>query len=128
MNARNLVLLVMLLAVSALAGETKITHVNAKEAAAVIKTGRVKIIDVRTANEFAKGHIEGAKNIDILEEKTFEPDLNALDKSQPVLVHCESGGRSTRSLKVFEKLGFQDVTHLDGGFRAWEAAGLPVKK
>lgn len=118
----------LILAMSVSAGETKITHVNAKEAAAVIKTGKVKIIDVRTANEFAKGHIDGAKNIDILEEKTFEPDLAALDKNQPVLVHCESGGRSTRSLKVFEKLGFKDVTHLDGGFRAWQSAGLPVKK
>ena len=113
---------------SAFAGETKITHANAKEAAALVKAKKVVVVDVRTADEFAKGHIAGAKNVDILEEKTFETGLKALDKDKPVLVHCAAGGRSTRSLKMFEKLGFKDVTHLDGGLNAWQAEGLPVMK
>lgn len=117
-----------LMMVPVFAGDTKVNHVDAKGAAALVKDGKVTVVDVRSANEFAEGHIDGAKNIDILEEKTFEPQLNALDKDKPVLVHCEAGGRSTRSLKTFEKLGFRNVTHLDGGLKAWRAAGLPVKK
>lgn len=129
MNTRTLILgLTMLVFSAVFGGDTKITHANAKEAAALVNSGKVTVVDVRSANEFAEGHIKGAKNIDILEEKTFEPQLNALDKNQPVLVHCEAGGRSTRSLKVFEKLGFKNVTHLDGGLKAWRAEGLPVKK
>ncbi len=110
-----------------LAEDAKVRHVDARDAAALLKTKKPLVIDVRTANEFAGGHIEGAKNIDYT-ENSFAADLGKLDKSQPVLVHCASGARSTKSLKVFQKLGFTDVTHMDGGFGAWKAAGLPVTK
>ena len=113
--------------ISALADEIKVTHVHPKEAALLLGEKKVIAIDVRTAEEFSEGHIQGAKNIDILDSK-FEAGLAALDKKQPYLVHCASGGRSTRSLAVFQKLGFENVTHLDGGFQAWKAAGLPEEK
>ena len=58
----------------------------------------------------------------------FESNLAELDRDQPYLIHCRSGGRSTSSLPVFEKLGFNHVIHLDGGFNAWQEAGNPVVK
>ena len=117
----------LVMTLPALAGETKVTHVNPNEAAVLLAQTKVTVIDVRSPEEFSEGHIKDAKNIDILDAK-FEAGLAALDKKQPYLVHCASGGRSTRSLAVFQKLGFVNITHLDGGFNAWKAAGLPEQK
>lgn len=107
--------------------DDKAKHVKADEAAKIIAEGKTVVVDVRTADEFKGGHIKGAKNIDILSDD-FEAQLSKLDKTKPTLVHCQSGGRSTRSLSTFEKLGFTNVIHLDGGFGDWEAAGKPVEK
>jgi rhodanese-related sulfurtransferase len=102
-------------------------HVQADEASKIIAEGKVVIVDVRTADEFKEGHIKGAKNIDIMGDD-FEKQLTGLDKTKPTLVHCQAGGRSMRALKVFEKLGFTHLIHLDEGFGGWEAAGKPVEK
>lgn len=107
--------------------DDKAKHVKADEAAKIIAEGKTVVVDVRTSDEFKDGHIKGAKNIDILSDD-FESQLAKLDKTQPTLVHCQSGGRSMRALKVFEKLGFEHLIHLDEGFGGWEAAGKPVEK
>ena len=118
----------LLLLLPALAfGAEPVKHVKAEEAAKLVTSGKVDVVDVRTPEEFEEGHIKGAKNIDIM-DKDFEAQIAKLDKSKPVLVHCQAGGRSTRSLQTFEKLGFTDVIHLDDGFAGWEAAGKPVEK
>lgn len=104
-----------------------VKHVKADEAAKILADGKTAIVDVRTPDEFKDGHLKRAKNIDIL-SSDFEAQLGKLDKTQPTLVHCQAGGRSTRSLKVFEKLGFTHLIHLDDGFAGWEAAGKPVVK
>ena len=59
-----------------------------------------------------------------LDEKSS--DLRDRDKSY--LVHCASGGRSTRSLSVFEELQFKQMYHLEAGINGWIAAGQPVKQ
>jgi phage shock protein E len=107
------------------AGDLPVTPVDAAGAAALIAEKKVTVLDVRTAEEFSKGHIQGAKNVDVLDD-SFESGLNKLDKTQPYLVHCASGGRSTRSLEVFKKLGFTKVYHLEGGLRAWTSAQQPL--
>ncbi|MDB6073426.1 MAG: Rhodanese domain protein [Verrucomicrobiaceae bacterium] len=128
MNTRLFIVSLVLLSLCpVLAEDAKVKHVDAREAAELLKAKKLLVIDVRTANEFAGGHIEGAKNIDYT-ENSFAADLGKLDKNLPVLIHCASGARSTKSLKVFGELGFTDVTHIDGGFGAWKAAGLPVTK
>ena len=104
-----------------------VKHVKADEAAKIIAEGKTVVVDVRTSDEFKDGHIQGAKNIDIF-SNGFEAEVAKLDKSKPTLVHCQSGGRSTRALKTFEKLGFKNLIHLDDGFGGWEAAGKPVQK
>jgi rhodanese-related sulfurtransferase len=103
------------------------THVDAKAAEKLVKEGKVTVVDVRTVNEYKQGHIAGAKNIDFT-ENDFESQVAKLDKSKPYLVHCASGHRSTNSLETFKKLGFKSIYHLDGGLKAWEAAGKPVTK
>jgi phage shock protein E len=106
---------------------TKVTHVDATGAQKLVKEGKVVILDIRTPDEFAAGHLKGAKLINF-QAGDFEKKLGELDKSKPYLVHCASGRRSTKSLETFTKLGFKDVVHLDGGIKAWQAAGAPVEK
>jgi len=82
------------------------------------------VLDVRTLQEFEAGHIEGAVNVDFLSDD-FAEALAKLDKSQPYVLHCKSGGRSTKALDEMEAQGFEDVAHMTGGYDAWkaEAAG-----
>lgn len=123
---KNLLIALTLLSTATFAVDP-VKHVQSAEAATIVAEGKTVIVDVRTAEEFKDGHIKGAKNIDIMSDD-FEAQLAKLDKSQPTLVHCQAGGRSSRALKTFEKLGFTQVIHLDDGFGGWEAAGKPVEK
>jgi len=109
------------------AAKLKVSHVDPDGAEKLIKAKKVVVLDVRQAQEYQAGHIPGAKNIDFLKED-FEKRLGELDKNQTYLVHCASGGRSTRSLTVFNRAGFKSIVHLDGGMRAWEKAGKDVQK
>jgi phage shock protein E len=104
-----------------------ITHANAKEAARLIAEKKAVVLDIRTPKEFAAGHIAGATNVDFSGDD-FAKQLEKLDKEKAYVVHCASGGRSTRSLPQLEKLGFKHVIHLDGGIKAWQAAGNPLTK
>ncbi len=109
-------------------GETaaKIEHIDVSGAAMLLASENKPIVlDVRTPEEFEAGHIEGAKMIDF-KAPDFESKLADLDREAAYLVHCKSGARSTSSLAVFEKLGFKQIIHLDGGFNAWQEAGNPV--
>lgn len=88
---------------------------------------KVTVLDVRTPAEFASGHIKGAKNISSA-DPDFAAKVAALDKSQPVILHCAAGGRSAKVLPKVEAQNFPSVLHLDGGFNAWKEAGKPVAK
>jgi len=104
-----------------------VTHADAKEAAKLVAKSEVIVLDVRTPVEFSAGHIGGATNIDFL-AGDFSERLAKLDREKCYLVHCASGGRSTKALPQLSKLGFKRIVHLDGGFKAWQAAGNPVEK
>ena len=108
-----------------------ILHVNAREAAQLLshkdEKKRPVIIDIRTSGEFKEGHLEGARQIDFLEDD-FAARVRKLDRARPYLIHCRSGGRSSRSLALWNKLGFKKVYHLDGGILAWKKASHPVVK
>ena len=85
------------------------------------------IIDVRTPNEFAEGHIENAVNIDYYSE-TFRDDVNKLDKDKTYLIYCQSGNRSRSALEVIKELNFGEAYHLSAGITGWKAEGLPTVK
>lgn len=127
MNSFLTILLFLALTLPLSAADTQITNVDPKTAAALIAGQNVTVLDVRTSAEFKEGHLEGAINHDFL-DNTFKEQVAALDKNQPYLVHCESGGRSARALKILRQLDFKTLYHLEGGIRAWEQAGQPIKK
>lgn len=90
-----------------------------------IDTTSGTIIDVRTPDEYAAGHLEGAVNIDV-QASDFEARLAALDHQTHYFVYCSSGNRSARAVARMRQLGFTDVTDLHGIGEAATATGLPV--
>jgi len=85
------------------------------------------IIDVRTPNEFAEGHIENAINVDFRSE-TFRDELNKLDRNKTYLVYCRIGGRSGSALTIMKELNFREVYNMLGGINVWKSEGLPTTK
>ncbi|MBN2646654.1 MAG: rhodanese-like domain-containing protein [Thiotrichales bacterium] len=83
------------------------------------------VLDVRSAGEYREGYIGNALNISVSELPAKLSQLPA-DKTQPILVYCLSGGRSSRAAGILAKNGYQSVFNLSGGITAWKAGGLPV--
>lgn len=84
----------------------------------VLMNQDVQLIDVRTSEEYSKGFIEEAQNIDY-NSTDFANKISKLDKNKPVLLYCAMGGRSSKASKVFKSLGFKKIYDLKGGFLSW---------
>mgnify|MGYP001024446905 FL=1 len=83
------------------------------------------LVDVRTKQEFAEGHIKGAINIDYLSEN-FSIEIQELDLENPVLLYCRSGNRSGKAMKIMNELGYLEVYNLEGGIKGWISKNNPV--
>ena len=92
--------------------------VSAEEFNELIASGNGQLLDVRTAGEYAGGHINDAMNIDFWGDD-FESRLEELDKNKPVYVYCQSGGRSGKAMKKMKEKGFKEVYNLKGGYGKW---------
>lgn len=82
-------------------------------------------LDVRTADEFAEGHLIDAININV-ESGNFEAEIEKLDKNTTYAVYCRSGRRSAIAVDLMKKAGFTNLYNLDGGVIDWSASGLPL--
>lgn len=85
------------------------------------------MVDVRTPEEFAKGHLNHAQNIN-WNGDDFNSRVEKLDKNQPVYVYCQGGGRSASAAARLAELGFKDITDMEGGVMAWRVADLPLEE
>jgi rhodanese-related sulfurtransferase len=100
---------------------------SALQVTQLINRGKTIVVDVRTAEEFAKGHLRDAKNIPLADLSTRIGELDK-SKARSVVVVCQSGARADKAVRQLAAAGFEDVISLDGGLTAWQAAGLPVAK
>ena len=82
------------------------------------------IIDVRTPEEFNKGHLRNSLNVNWFDEN-FDENLKIFNKDLPVFVYCLSGGRSSKANEKIQSLGFKNVYELDGGILEWRKNKLP---
>lgn len=80
------------------------------------------VLDVRDPDEWTAGHIDGALHIPLTD---LPGRLADLPPAAPLVVTCRSGGRSARATAYLQGLGI-DAVNLDGGMRAWDAAGRPM--
>lgn len=101
--------------------------VSAAEATQLINRSNAVVIDLRSADDFAKGHLPSARHIEFgeLEAKVGQLVKN---KSNPVLLVCQTGQQSHKALRLVKDAGFAEVHALDGGVNAWQQAGMPVVK
>lgn len=76
------------------------------------------VVDVRTDEEFAQGHIDGAKQFNFFDE-SFEANIVKLPKDKPLYVYCRSGNRSGKATKFLVSQGYTKVYNLVGGYMAW---------
>jgi len=85
------------------------------------------LLDVRSTEQYAEGHIRGARNLPI---ERLADGLDALKryKDKPVIVYCERGGSATAAMRQLAQQGFGRVVNLRGGLSAWRAEQLPVAR
>lgn len=101
--------------------------ISAQEASTVIgqAPADLVVLDVRTPEEYAEGHLDGAVLVDFY-EPDFADQLSRLDLGVPYLVYCQSGNRSGQTLTMMQQLDFASAVDINGGIVAWQASGLPV--
>jgi len=87
----------------------------------------IQLIDVRTPQEFASGHLENAVNLDYF-DSDFDAQFKNLDKNKPVYLYCKSGRRSANAAEKLEDMGFEKIYDLEGGTLNWQAKGLTLSK
>jgi rhodanese-related sulfurtransferase len=88
---------------------------------------KAPVLDVRSPEEFAKGHVTGALNADI-HSPDFAAKAAQFDKKKPILVNCHLGSRGVIAAAELSRLGFKNVFNLEGGLDAWEKAGNHAEK
>lgn len=100
---------------------------SANGAVQLINRDKAVVVDVSEVEEFAAGHVVGAKNIPLnqLEEKLPTAVKN---KDLPLILVCSSGARANRALAMAKKLGYQQAQCLAGGLKSWKEANLPLEK
>ncbi|CAD5264900.1 MULTISPECIES: MBL fold metallo-hydrolase [unclassified Imperialibacter] len=89
----------------------------------ILKTNHTQVVDLRGAAEYKTGHIKGTDNVFI---GTLEKNLDKIKKDQQVIIHCQSGDRSSIGYSILAKNGFKNVKNYSGGMGEWANAGEPV--
>ena len=101
-----------------------VTQVSPSDAVKLINKSAV-IVDVRSADAFASGHIANARNIPLAELEN-DPDKIKKNKSKIVLAVCDTGLDSGRAANALRKAGFENAFSVRGGIKAWRSENLPL--
>lgn len=101
--------------------------VDNTQATQLINREDALVLDVRDTNEYANGHVLGAKNIPLalLDGRLGEIEKH---KDKPIVLVCATGNRSSAAINLLRAKGFTRPCNLSGGYAAWQQAGLPVEK
>ncbi len=102
-------------------------RLSATAAVQLINREKAVVIDVGEPDEFATGHVGGAKNIPLGQLEDKLPTL-VKNKSLPLIFLCPAGARAARAVPIAKKLGYEQAQSLAGGLKAWREANLPIVK
>jgi len=100
---------------------------GAAGAVQLINREKAIVVDVGEPDEFAAGHVGGARNVPFGQLEQRLPEV-VKNKALPVILVCATGARAARAVAIAKKLGYDKAQALDGGLRAWKDANLPVEK
>ena len=123
---KNIIPFLLLLLLPSCAGENKTsagsTVLPVEEYAQNLNSDTTAyLIDVRTPEEYAEGHIEGAVLMNVMEEQAFLAGIDTLDASHTYYIYCRSGRRSQKASGLMSERGLK-VVDLQGGYTAWQKA------
>jgi rhodanese-related sulfurtransferase len=107
----------------------QLENVSPRDAAAEAAAGKAVLVDVREPVEW-EHHIEGALQVprgllEFVADPTSPKHKPQLDPAGRVIVYCRSGSRAALACATLKTMGYENVANLEGGFGAWQAAGLP---
>lgn len=96
-----------------------------------LSKGNVSLIDLREAEELKEGKIAGSTHaprglLEFYADSSHPYHKPEFDKNKRIILHCASGGRSALAAATLKQMGYENVAHLDGGFKGWKEAGKPV--
>ena len=97
------------------------------QAVLLINREKANVVDVRSAEEFASGHLIGAKHVAV-ENISSELNKTVPDKKRPLILVCASGMRSQKAQRIALQMGYEQVHSLGGGLKNWQDANLPLEK
>lgn len=100
-------------------------HLTAQEFKKALETNKYLLIDVRTPDEFAQGHITGAININVNDEDFVKKIKDKTQKQKMLAIYCRSGRRSKVAINAIEPLKLQ-IVELNDGIMGWLQAGFKV--
>lgn len=108
-------------------GSGHVPSISPTEAVMLMNQSKTIVLDVREDDEFASGHIQGAKHIPL---KALEGRIKELEKhkKKPVLVCCQHGARSNAASKILSTHSFEQPCQLTGGITKWVEAKMPLVK
>jgi rhodanese-related sulfurtransferase len=101
--------------------------VSAAEATTLINRRNAVVVDLRPAAQFAAGHLPSARNLEMSELQAKIGQI-AKNKSNPVILVCQTGQQSQKASQAVSEAGYSEVHVLQGGLDAWQKAGMPVVK
>lgn len=97
--------------------DLQVHKITAKVAKTMMDTEKVRVLDVRTPEEFAEGHIEGAENLPL--QEIVNNNFAILDdKNEVILIYCRSGSRSAKAARLLAKANYQNINDF-GGIIDW---------
>ena len=124
MFKRILVLSIVLFSTISVFSQT-VTNVDAQKFNELIQSGKGIILDVRTPQEYSRGHIEGSTLINI-SDREFQSKINLLQKDKPIYIYCLTGSRSRAAANYMAQIGFTKIYNLQSGIMDWLRKGYPT--
>ena len=109
-----------------------IENLSPQQVKDALSANNVTLIDIREAEELVQhGKIPGSVHaprgmLEFYADSDLPYHKPEFDKNKRIIIHCASGGRSALAVKTLQEMGYDKVSHLDGGLKAWKEAGMPV--
>ena len=124
---RLLTCLLAVLGLNTACGQQNFENADVQGFAELVSDTNVVVLDVRTADEFAEGHIERAVNIDYKKDDFMDRAKATLPTGKTIAIYCRSGRRSANAASMLAPEGYV-LVNLKGGIIDWQNAGMPVVK
>ena len=110
------------------AGAQDYKNLSVNDFETLIAKDGIQLLDCRTAEEYAEGHIAGAVLADVKLDSFKEIATAILSKDAPVAVYCRSGRRSLTACGILAQAGYKEIYNLTTGILGWTQAGKPITK